>query len=510
MLLTLAFAPEAHPKECVIISGMNRDWNGAFKEEHLGKDRDFINGFQCKTVNSWKEADDYILTLKKGEQLLIIQESHGGSGGSALCNAGDVEPDEILSYMNKYQKKFQVGVIMNSCFSADLIKKKLAMDANQGHQKELENLCIVAASPFGKEAFGTISDWTLNPGDNLEMVALRQPRVTITSSAWDSSGITRFILHSNGKKASKALRKLDRIASREKDCVFDPEDKSNAKLLAKYCEEGVPADLFNELALLDKDTIPDILRELRKKLLDKVDPPLPNDGGPRPKPLEGVAKKCVEAFLEKSKAIEPEWVFNKELKFHNVFPKGLRTGNLFWDTMKEFVASKEYQPCRDYQGKVFTPPFQNQLNPQSSELTTVTFTSSEQVDDLLGFTVKSNEQDPGSEVRVKLLKQKAEQEKIRGLFNKEDLDDLTLKTLPKYLKESSGECKARILKHDPEKTLNAILGSNLLWPIDGEDGRSEFSPTHLLEAFRNGSAEIEELKSKRDRWRRKACRDFKF
>ena len=53
---------------------------------------------KCKVLDGWEELGEAIRDegIKKNESILVIEGAHGGPGGLATCNSGDVEGSRIF------------------------------------------------------------------------------------------------------------------------------------------------------------------------------------------------------------------------------------------------------------------------------------------------------------------------------------------------------------------------------------------------------------------------------
>jgi hypothetical protein len=220
---------------CFVISGAFDDHNGAFSEaifSHKDTTYEKLGGMQCK-IADWEELDKLLKVGNrdappKDSQILIIQAAHGGPGGNARCNAGDVSGDQILSSLEDYSKRYHVASFIDSCFSGDIMKKKLLNDAKLSDHPRLDKLCIATSSYFGKSSWGNnFANDPLKyavPGGSFEDLFTKdQPEYgkfdgMLSSAKWTETGITQYLLSQGVKDGFDALSNLQKLLSPSGHC----------------------------------------------------------------------------------------------------------------------------------------------------------------------------------------------------------------------------------------------------------------------------------------------------
>lgn len=145
------------PTKCFVVSGLkneSRD-SGAFStfvraQQDTGVALTIKNK-NCETVDSWSTLGERAKNLPLATQLLVVQLAHGNSA-SIACDKGIESHEDILSTMRRLSGKRKMGVILSSCYSANLIQKKVATD--QLADPSLEHLCLISTSQMGRVAAG--------------------------------------------------------------------------------------------------------------------------------------------------------------------------------------------------------------------------------------------------------------------------------------------------------------------------------------------------------------------
>ena len=258
---------------CIIISGVEKDHNNAFAGQFFYKEEKPAGKFTCKIFNSWKEADEFIKAskLNNGDDLLIIQGAHGSPGGGASCNADSITGEEIHSYLKQYQAKYQVGAILDSCYSGDVLKLKLKEDELESHSK-LEYLCLITSSDFNTVAYGDFGVRKLfeEEGKNVKGKSLQQiyganSRSLISSAAWSSIGVPQFLNNKDIKQANNLLLNLNNFEKQiNLTCDSDSQTKK-ADYLSLCSNKNVSSDFLELMTNYEQAKIN------IKNLLDKIE-----------------------------------------------------------------------------------------------------------------------------------------------------------------------------------------------------------------------------------------------
>jgi hypothetical protein len=242
ILLTLGLfgALEAYGHECYVVSGLGKDWNGALKrDEQLLSGKKIINGVTCVSFDSWSNLYKYYLEqsknqkIKKTDEVLILQGAHGNSKGEISTDYGDNASD-VLEIVNKIASKNKTGLILKTCYSGNIMKKKLVSDDQNPKNASLSNLCLIVSSPFGRpsgtdilttvsEALqgSTMEGLFLNSDLSKTEGKLLDGTVTnnfssglISSAAWSESGVVDYWLKPTDIKACGVLEQMANIATK--------------------------------------------------------------------------------------------------------------------------------------------------------------------------------------------------------------------------------------------------------------------------------------------------------
>jgi hypothetical protein len=163
--LIIIFSKSAIATQCFFVSGLSRDNMDVlaqYKAATLNRTLTF-RYYSCTQVDSWKDLE---ALLKKDAQnaasgkdrdnkILILQIAHGLPGGVSLSDAGDEGGDAVFSTIKRIAKTHRVGVISQSCYSGDLLARKLVSDELATNDKSIDQMCLMVASSFGSPAFAT-------------------------------------------------------------------------------------------------------------------------------------------------------------------------------------------------------------------------------------------------------------------------------------------------------------------------------------------------------------------
>lgn len=153
-------------EECWIVSGAQIDQLGSFSKSNAVLeciDKTIINGVECTCFQCWKGCSQsienaYLKTAAPLNKVTILQGAHGIPGGGAVCNKADNSGDEILNVVEKISKNTQVGLIIHSCYSGDLVSKKLIRETQNPSSPMIRNSCVITASTMGKVGYAYSDD----------------------------------------------------------------------------------------------------------------------------------------------------------------------------------------------------------------------------------------------------------------------------------------------------------------------------------------------------------------
>ncbi len=220
-------------KPCVIISGAKIDHNNVFDLPMYKQDTINIGNHNCTIVDGWTEAVLIAEMLPPGD-LLIVQGTHGGSDGTFACNSGDATADEVLTNLNRLSKRHKVGAAIDSCFSGEIMRKKLIADVGE-ETKNLENLCLVTSSQLGRITYGGKNDLSnvlsrAKAGQTLEQIFLESNSGMISSAAWSEAGIPQYLMNKTAQLGMNVLQKVDAVT--RFDGVCDTKEEANAAICA--------------------------------------------------------------------------------------------------------------------------------------------------------------------------------------------------------------------------------------------------------------------------------------
>lgn len=249
---------------CWIVSGSEQDQSLAFHKiwDALDcKEKTKINGVECRCFQCWKGCSESIENAinKSGNDLTkvtIFQGAHGSPGGGAYCNKAHNNSDEILDLIEKISVKAKVGLLAHSCFSGDLISKKLIRESKNKSSPSIKNSCLLTASTMGKVEYEN--------DNNPVSLALRQTSEVslhdlfknsfnqgglISSAQWSSIYLDQYLSNLETLPLVNAVNASDKLSefalpthilSCLNDQVLNPMFTSpNQKILHDWSKEGV-------------------------------------------------------------------------------------------------------------------------------------------------------------------------------------------------------------------------------------------------------------------------------
>jgi hypothetical protein len=262
------FAQTQSSRPCLIISGDKRDHNGVFDRPMFKQETTKVGNHLCNVVDGWVEAVIIAEQFPPGD-LLIIQGTHGASDGSYACNSGDVTADEVLTNLKRLSKRHRVGAAIDSCFSGEIMRKKLVND--QFDSKDLDKLCLVTSSQLGRITYGGDNDLSnvlarAKPGQTLEQVFLESNSGMISSAAWTEAGVPQYLTTKTTSAGMTVLQSLDQIT--RYDGICDSIVEANAAICAS---PSVRDEVFEMLmGFTDVTLKPDLVSFFHKNVQAKI------------------------------------------------------------------------------------------------------------------------------------------------------------------------------------------------------------------------------------------------
>ncbi len=478
-LLLLAAPAPALAFQCLVISGLKQDHNGALKDHvDLLTGKRKIAGHPCRAFGSWKDLETYVQEkAKDGERLFILQAAHGGEGGKAFCDKSNTSGDEILGALERMSERHPITTALKSCYSGDILRLKLIKDSIKPDHPSVSKLCLITSSPFGRLGWSGSRDFLnvsygISTSDTAEDFFQRTHGGLISSASWENSGITEYFFNYDVESAMKALSSIQQKA----DSCPGPAYRASAKL----CGEQISAKAFEEFLNIQ---------------LEEQKLPLFNN------PIE-IARKGMRKRLKEMEDFDRHW-WSVELKdvvnwsldcdrtrCHRRFKKILDVliadhkfvnygrvsipSDVFFEKFAEFKKTGGYQTDCPREG---IAELQDLLPPSTMKYET-------------------RERLRWTEEAYRRLRKKDDQE----------IDDYR-QSIPSRKNQPDQERK---------KILNAVLGQST-WSIMERDnyacnGMDSIwaSPSQALLGFVWGSLDEKEFKNPIDRKRREACRKFKF
>lgn len=243
---------------CIVISGNKRDHNGVLDKPLFKQQQVQVGGRNCQIVDGWNEALALAETLPKDSDLLLVQGAHGYKDATFACNSGDVSADEVLSHLEALSKKHKLGAVIHSCFSGEVMRKKLMKD--QFAPEGLEKMCLVTSSQFGRLTYAHSKDMAsqleeAKPGQTLEDLFLASSSGLISSAAWTEAGVPLYLTTKDVSSGMKVLQNVDSIT--RFDGVCDTPAEASAALCAS---PSVNREVFDLLSTFKEPIIRDDLK----------------------------------------------------------------------------------------------------------------------------------------------------------------------------------------------------------------------------------------------------------
>ena len=467
--LIIALSTPASAFQCLVVSGLEKDEVHVLSDVPFLKPNFEVAGNKCQIFNSWAALEFYVFGDKKHpskvgekESLLILQGAHGGQGGSAACNEGDPTGDEIYGSLKKISEKFQTGAIIHSCYSGDLMERKLK-DDSKAPGKSLDHLCLVTDSLFGRTVAGRndSSGYLVGfakPEMSLESLFTRSKGGMISSAAWDDSGVTQYFM---SRVYDDALTMISKMGTFTK---LNPEDQVctlSAKAVAspiitKWNDEAMINYMNGDFELSDQ-IMKDYYNRLDQMITDRNEPT----------PRQQLAGICAVAWNAAFQEIRKK--------------SGTITAREFYAAYMKFEGLPEYENCKGIDKLI---PSKNHEMPLFHMR-----------------VIFPNEIQQGYPSFVsayrKLKKDHLVSEPTDGF-------EVVVKNSKKDISPSARAAVAEevlgIRGYRPEDTKHGFAGEKL----------DDVSPSSALNGFVRGSLAKSEYTNTIDQKRRNACRDFHF
>jgi hypothetical protein len=252
--------------ECLVVSGLKHDFNSAFRnKKSLVPETSVVAGKPCKVFDSWKELNDYVVQSKipSGSELLIMQGAHGIKQENSdevyfECNAESPTAETILNHLENLSGKYKVGAVIHSCYSGELMRRKLTNDYLQ--PKSLDSLCLITSSSPGRIAFARNTDpmsliENAKQGTSLEDIFLKTDAGMISSAAWNEIDLPKYLTEKTVDNGYKTMMNMDKIVRRPGSC------ENIGEINSILCSSpGITDEIFEDLKAFMDPLVPDELR----------------------------------------------------------------------------------------------------------------------------------------------------------------------------------------------------------------------------------------------------------
>ncbi len=248
--------------DCLVVSGLKHDSNDAFiSKKILVPSKSVVAGKECKIFESWTELQKYTDETKGlGPDLLIIQGAHGGlnyelNDVTFSCDAETATADGVLIYLSTLSQKYQVGAVINSCYSGEMMRKKLIND--QLGDISDQNLCLYTSSTIGRTSYSDDKDFlsqleTVKPGQTMEDIFLQVDAGMISSAAWNEIDLPQYLVTRSLEMGNAAIQNMDTITRGAKSC--DDLFSANVGLCSA---PGITDEIFEDLMYFSNPRIPE-------------------------------------------------------------------------------------------------------------------------------------------------------------------------------------------------------------------------------------------------------------
>jgi hypothetical protein len=243
--LFLILSTKANAFQCFVVSGLKHDYNKAFTkiQKDITDNQLVLKDHRCMIFQSWEELNERLfangasnnsLTLKKNEKILIVQAAHGNPGGGATLDSKVEDSNVQLKFLKKISQDRSVAFIDQSCYSGDLLARKLFEDRVNPQNTSIDHLCMITSSAFtfpalasGVFGISSLDRFNFEKEENLENIFLSSDSFEvglISSAAWDTDKFTdelskiylQYYLSSPGFALSGDS--INEFLSEKKDC----------------------------------------------------------------------------------------------------------------------------------------------------------------------------------------------------------------------------------------------------------------------------------------------------
>jgi hypothetical protein len=461
--------------ECVVISGIKNDWNGAFSDRNvLNPKTSMIAGKKCKVLDGWKELDAYVtsMNLKVGSDLMIVLGAHGGSrevAGKKIvefsCNIDAPNANQVMDELEKLSKTYKVGAVVDSCYSGDIMRKKIIRD--HGNPSLADNLCLYTSSSMGRVTFKADNDplsllEKAKAGDTIEDMFLQTDAGMISSAAWEEVGVPEYLISKDLVQGLSAMENMDEYLRSPTECNTSGEINS-----ALCTAPGITDEIYKDLMYFNDPIVPSAAKENMLSPYNIVLSVM--NSGLNKNPKDQNAKNAVICYKELIDAYKAK--FGESLD-------GLSTWKDLNEFKTEIKTQKFYAACTSY-----------------------TKNDPVELDKLLMGDLYSGY---------------AQYEKsvghLKKLYTKTNWDDLNLS---KFALASAGD-KRQCTPASKQLIIQSLFGQNFFDGDFSDNSPAEMAAfrdintQHMMKAFQNACMYREELPNPIDARRKKACANFKL
>jgi hypothetical protein len=151
--------------ECYIVTGFKHDIDTLDEYKTSIKVNYGQKKVKCRKFKSWDELYNRYKKLHTSpKKILILQAAHGTPGGGAILDKvnNSKEPSsfpalesefetlggDIFFHLKEISRRSKIAFINQSCFSGDLILKKIYHESINQNSPTVDNMCIISASGF--------------------------------------------------------------------------------------------------------------------------------------------------------------------------------------------------------------------------------------------------------------------------------------------------------------------------------------------------------------------------
>jgi len=457
--------------DCVVISGAQKDDNGAFsKRKLLNPATSMVGGKKCIVVDGLQKLKNYIATgkIKAGADLLVVFGAHGekneNGGVNFTFNSDSPTDDEVYSYLRKLAATYQVGAVLHGCESGGIMNKLIKEDKDPLADK----LCLVTSSSRGRMSFSNEKDLISllekvnkpNSGQTLEKIFLATPSGMISSAAWEETGVAKYArtkdLTLSVDIGFKAIGEMDKIVRSPGSICDTPGEVNSALCVASGINDKTYKDLmhFSDPYIPSKD-IGSLLANY--PVMASL--------------AQGNMHVCLSGLAE----------------FYQAKSASLKTWGDLERTLLEIKKNtKLYAVCEAYK--------------------------KETTDENMKKTLYAGD------MQVGLDDYRASLSRLKKIYTKTDWSAFDLN---KFAKEAAGDKKV-CSAMDKQETIQSLFGDNFFQEEYYSDESGEFNgpaemasmrninTQHMMKSFQNASVDKPDMPNPIDAKRRKACANFKL